>query len=182
MALAALLTAVAACGVGTEAAPRVVEAPPGPFPSPTTVDLPPAAGRVTETLCFVRDDRLVPVARRVVAAPTADAQLRHLLAGPTAGERAAGLTSALAGVTGAGVTGVVAGEARVTVAGAGDDNARSDELIAFGQIVCTLTARDDVTAVSFLRGGRPLGVPRADGALSPRPLTADDYTALLAGR
>ncbi|MFC8850218.1 MULTISPECIES: GerMN domain-containing protein [unclassified Micromonospora] len=169
---------VAACGVPAEDTPRVVEAPPGPFPSPATVDGPAPAGPVTVTLCFVRDDRLVPVDRRVGRAPDADAQLRDLLAGPSAAERDSGLTSALPGAMSAGVVGVADGQARVRVDGTGDDTGRSDEVLAFGQIVCTLAARDDVDAVAFLRDGRPLGVPRGDGSLSAQPLTPTDYAAL----
>lgn len=95
--LAGLLVLASACGVPAEDRPRVVEVPPGPFPSPATAGSTAPTGRVTETLCFVRDDRLVPVPRRVDPAPDADAQLRDLLAGPITVERDAGLTSALPG-------------------------------------------------------------------------------------
>ncbi|WP_117669157.1 GerMN domain-containing protein [Micromonospora sp. MW-13] len=180
--LAGLLVLASACGVPAEDRPRAVEVPPGPFPSPATAGSTAPTGRVTQTLCFVRDDRLVPVLRRVDRAPGADAQLRDLLAGPTAVERDVGLTSALPGAMSAAVADVVGGLARVTVGQTGDDTGRSDEVLAFGQIVCTLAARDDVTTVSFLRGGRPLGVPRADGSLSAQPLTAADYLSLTAVR
>ncbi|SCF08621.1 Sporulation and spore germination [Micromonospora haikouensis] len=182
--LSALVVActVAACGVPAEDTPRAVEAPPGPFPSPATVDGPATVGPVTVTLCFVRDDRLVPVDRRVGRPLDAEDQLRDLLAGPSAVERDSGLTSALPGAIGAGVVGVADGQARVRVDGTGDDTGRSDEVLAFGQIVCTLAARDDVDAVAFLRDGRPLGVPRADGSLSAQPLTPADYAALTAIR
>ncbi|WP_320068518.1 GerMN domain-containing protein [Micromonospora sp. RTGN7] len=180
--LAGLLVLASGCGVPAEDRPRVVEVPPGPFPSPATAGSTAPNGRVTETLCFVRDDRLVPVPRRVNHAPDVDAQLRDLLAGPTAVERDAGLSSALPGAMSAVVADVAGGQARVTVGQTGDETGRSDEVLAFGQIVCTLDARDDVTTVSFLRDGRPLGVPRADGSLSAAPLTAADYTALTATR
>ncbi|MFG1799853.1 GerMN domain-containing protein [Micromonospora carbonacea] len=178
--LAALVAActVAGCGVPAEDTPRAVEAPPGPFPSPATVDGPATVGPVTVTLCFVQDDRLVPVDRRVSRSLDAEAQLRDLLAGPSAVERDSGLTSALPGAIGAAVVGVADGQARVRVDGTGDDAGRSDEVLAFGQIVCTLAARDDVDAVAFLRDGHPLGVPRADGSLSVQPLTPADYAAL----
>ncbi|MFF3865866.1 GerMN domain-containing protein [Micromonospora sp. NPDC001898] len=180
--LAGLLVLASACGVPAEDRPRAVEIPPGPFPSPATAGSTAPTGRVTETLCFVRDDRLVPVSRRVDRAPDVDAQLRDLLGGPTVVERDAGLTSALPGAMSAVVADVAGGQARVTVGQTGDETGRSDEVLAFGQIVCTLDARDDVTTVSFLRDGRPLGVPRADGSLSAQPLTAADYTALTAVR
>jgi hypothetical protein len=56
---------------------------------------------------------------------------------------------------------------------------RSDTALAFGQIVCTLATRPSAAAVGFTHSGQPLGVPRADGSLSPGLLTAADYATLL---
>ncbi|MEW2383562.1 GerMN domain-containing protein [Micromonospora sp. NPDC047707] len=179
-AAAAVLLALllAGCGVPTDDGPRAVEVPPGPFPTPGTATSTVPAGQVDEVLCFLRDDRLVPVVRRIDTPPTLDGQLQHLLAGPNQAERDNGLTTALpGGVTVAGVR--LAGDrAEVEVPEAGDEIGRSDEILAFGQIVCTLTARAEVDSVSFLRDGQPLGVPRADGSLSLAPLTAADYAEL----
>lgn len=174
------------CGVPTEDTPRTVAPPPGPFPTSGTVVATPTptltAGRATAVLCFVRDDRLVPVERRVDATPTVDAQLQQLLAGPTAAERDSGLSTALPGAVAAAVARPRGTDVDVDVGEAGDESGRSDEVLAFGQIVCTLTARSDVDTVAFLRGGVPLGVPRADGSLSRRPLTVADYADLVAPR
>jgi hypothetical protein len=174
-----LVALLAACGVPTDQRPRAVQPPPGPFPAPVTTSSTPAAGRVSETLCFVRDHRLVAVVRQVNAAPTVDAHLQHLLAGPTQAERDTGLGSALPGAITAATARLSGTVAQVDVREAGDEIGRSDEVLAFGQMVCTLTRRRDVSAVSFARDGRPLEVPRADGSLSQQPLTATDYTALL---
>jgi spore germination protein GerM len=133
-------------------------------------------------LCLVRDDRLVPVERRVDGTPTVDAQLQHLLAGPTAAERDSGLSTALPGAVAVAAARPRGTEVEVDVGETGDETGRSDEVLAFGQIVCTLTARSDVDTVAFRRDGAPLGVPRADGALSRRPLTAADYAGLIAPR
>ena len=177
-AVAVLLTVLlAGCGVPTDDRPRAVEVPPGPFPTPGTATSAPA-GRFDEVLCFVRDDRLVPVVRRLDASPTVEQHLEHLLAGPNQAERDNGLTTALPGaITVAGVH-LAGTRADVDVPEAGEETGRSDEILAFGQIVCTLTARSEVDSVSFLRGGQPLGVPRADGSLSQAPLTAGDYAGL----
>ncbi|MEH0975246.1 GerMN domain-containing protein [Micromonospora sp. CPCC 205546] len=181
-----VLGLLAGCGVPTEGAPRAVAPPPGPFPSPGAVVATPsptlAAGRTTEVLCFVRDDRLVRVERRVDGTPTVDAQLQHLLAGPTTAERDTGLTTALPGAVAVAAARPRGTEVDVDLGGPGDETGRSDEVLAFGQIVCTLTARSDVESVAFFRGGAPLGVPRADGSLSRRPLAADDYAGLVAPR
>ncbi|WP_435823543.1 GerMN domain-containing protein [Micromonospora echinofusca] len=181
-----VLALLAGCGVPTEDAPRTVAPPPGPFPSPGTVAATPsptlATGRTTAVLCFVRDDRLVRVERRVDGTPTVDAQLQHLLAGPTPAERETRLTTALPGAVPGATARPRGTEVDVELGGTGDETGRSDEVLAFGQIVCTLTARSDVDTVAFLRGGAPLGVPRADGSLSRRPLAADDYAGLVAPR
>ncbi|WP_433394189.1 GerMN domain-containing protein [Micromonospora sp. KLBMP9576] len=174
------------CGVPTEVAPRAVAPPPGSLPSPGATAATPTptlmAGPTTELLCFVRDDRLVRVERRVDGTPTVDAQLQHLLAGPSAAERDDGLTTALPGAVPVAVARSSGTEVDVDLVGAGAETGRSDEVLAFGQIVCTLTARSDVDTVAFFRGGAPLGVPRADGSLSRRPLAADDYAGLVAPR
>jgi len=172
-----LVLLLAGCGVPTDDQPRAVEAPPGPFPTPGTAISDPA-GRFTEALYFVRDDRLILVYRRLDMSPTVTQHLAHLLAGPNEAERAEGLATALPGaVTVAGVR-LTGARAEVDVPPVVDGAGRSDEVFAFGQIVCTLTARPEVDAVSFLRDGEPLGVPRADGSLSQGPFTAADYVEL----
>ncbi|MEV7332169.1 GerMN domain-containing protein [Micromonospora sp. NPDC093244] len=175
----ALVALLSGCGVPTDAAPRTVQPPPGPFPAPVPTDATVPAGRFDETVCLVRDNHIVPVLRRVHRPSGADEQLRHLLAGPTAGERDDDLASALPGAVNAAGVRVTGTQAHVVVDEPGTDAGRSDEVLAFGQIVCTLTGRDDVTTVVFLRDGRPLGVPRADGSLSTRPLTRADYAPLI---
>ncbi|RLP98167.1 GerMN domain-containing protein [Micromonospora sp. CV4] len=180
LALAALLTG---CGVPTDDSPRTVQPPRRPFHSAAPADTTAApAGRADETLCLVRDNRIVSVVRRVDHVPTVEEQLRHLLAGPGTAERDSDLTSALPGAVNAAGATVTRAQARVVVDEPDDDAGRSDEVLAFGQIVCTLTSRDDVATVVFLRDGRPLAVPRADGSLSEQPLTRADYAPLITPR
>lgn len=170
------------CAVPADDAPRRVSVPPGPFASPVADIAPTGGGRVAEPFCFVRDDRLVRVVRPVEYLPDIATHLGQLLAGPTTADRDAGLHSTLIG-TALGVDGrLAAGVAEVEVAGAADESARNDEILAFGQIVCTLTSRADVQAVSFRRDGQPLEVPRADGSLTTGLLGAADYRPLMAAR
>ncbi|MFI7609327.1 GerMN domain-containing protein [Micromonospora sp. NPDC049366] len=167
------------CGVPTDDVPRAVEVPPGPFPTPVTAGPTATGGRVDQTLCYVRDDRIDRVVRRTDTLPGVEEHLRQLLAGPRAQERDRGVSSALPGtiaVAGARLDGTVA---EVDVRPAGEETGRSDEVLAFGQLVCTLTSRGDVTGVSFRRAGQPLDVPRADGSLTQGPLTTADYAPLL---
>ncbi|UWZ40501.1 GerMN domain-containing protein [Dactylosporangium roseum] len=177
-----LLTGIplSGCGVPTESEPRPLE-PSVHVANPDTptadTSLPP--GAAIEKLYLVRNDQLVGVERRVDRAPALDRQLADLLAGPTEWEQDDGYGSALAGTDF--VLGAVLdyGTAVVTVGGT---TIRNDEVLAYGQVVCTLAARDDVDQVRFVLDGQPLEVPRADGSLTADPLTAADYAALIAVR
>ena len=129
-------------------------------------------------LCLVRDNRLVQVVRRVGAVPDPQRQLDQLVAGPTESEQVQGLSTALA-ATALTVARPAAGTVAVEVGEADEGAARSDEVLAYGQIVCTLTSRVDVSAVAFRRDGKPLQVPRGDLTLSSEPMRAGDYRALM---
>ncbi|WP_262286067.1 GerMN domain-containing protein [Micromonospora sp. MA102] len=167
------------CGVPVDDEPRPVRPPAGGFPTPAGTATAEPDGRVDEPLCFVRGDGLAAVTRRVDGLPEVDTHLQHLLAGPDGAERGRGLATALPGtvaVAGATLAGAVV---TVDVRQAGEETGRNDEVLAFGQIVCTLTQRPDVDSVAFRRDGQPLEVPRADGNVSSLPLTAADYRPLL---
>ncbi|ATO13349.1 hypothetical protein CO540_05475 [Micromonospora sp. WMMA2032] len=177
----ALLAAalLAGCGVPVDDEPRLVQPPPGRFPTPAGTTTADPEGRADEPFCFVREDGLAVVTRPADRLPDVDAHLQHLLAGPDRWERGRGLATALPGtvaVAGATLAGSVA---TVDVRQAGEETGRSDEVLAFGQIVCSLTQRPDVDSVAFRRDGQPLEVPRADGSVSALPLTAADYRPLL---
>jgi hypothetical protein len=175
------LVAVAGCGVTPDDSPRKIDPPRGPFQSvasPTTAD---PTGLVTQTLFLVKDEKLVPVVRHLDTTPTLNDLVEVLIAGPTDSERAQGITSALLGnavisdVRARGYLVIV--ELSATVDGA----PRTDEVLAYAQLVCTLTTRREVTGITFTRDGKTVGVPRGDGSLSSGPLTAADY-ASSAGR
>jgi hypothetical protein len=180
LALACCL-ALAGCGVPTERTPRPIEPSVtiGTFEGPIGAGGPVASpGSAAERLFLVRENQLVAVDRPLNAAPLLERHLHDLVSGPTEQERDNGLDSALGG------TDLIAGVTLrngTAVVGLDEDNLiRNDEILAYGQIVCTLAARDDVDSVQFTQNGRPLEVPRADGSLTPDPLTAADYRALIA--
>jgi hypothetical protein len=175
-ALMLVVLAAAGCGVPLDDEPRSL----GPSGRVDRSGSPaaPVAGSTVLRLYLVRDGRLVRVPRRVPAPLTPAQQLDTLLAGPTAEESEDGLSSALTTTT---VTAVELVGRRATVI-LGDRTGpavRSDEVLGFGQIVCTLTSLPDVGTVSFVADGAPLWVPRSDGSLAGTPLTIADYSSLL---
>lgn len=182
---AAVATAVAVaasgCGVAPEDAARTVE-PPQVIERSWQTQTPQASdsGVVPVQLYLVRDNELVPATRRMPVEPPLDELVKDLVAGPTEAERQAGLTSALLGgdlIVGVRLDGQVA---VVELAAGLDEISRTDQVLAFAQIVCTLTANSQVAGVSFTRDDQTVGVPRADGSLSEGPLTAADYAELIA--
>ncbi|MDQ7907611.1 GerMN domain-containing protein [Phytohabitans sp. ZYX-F-186] len=179
-----LVAAATGCGVQAENIPREANPPNGishAWATQTPPDPGPGAGPIQERLYFVQDGELVAVTRNLDAQPSVDELVDDLLAGPTDAEQRDGLTSALLGNDI--VVGVQLDDGRATVeltAGL-DESGRTDQILAFAQIVCTLTAKDAITAVSFTRDGQVVGVPRADGSLADAPATAADYASLLAG-
>jgi hypothetical protein len=182
---AALLAAVvlAGCGVTPEDSAREVEPPGGTRPAwPSQTPPPDDTGAVPERLYLILGDEIVPTIRHVSAEPSPEDLMADLLAGPTEAERRAGLTSALLGddiITG---VRVADNNAVVELAAGPDDTSRNDQVLAFAQIVCTLTAHPLITGVSFTSNGQAVAVPLADGSLSTGPLTTTDYAALLTDR
>lgn len=181
---ALLLVAVvllSGCGLQPESEPRAlpVRASVDPGPSSTATVLP---GARPTTLYLVRDAMLAPVIRRTSTARSPQTALALLLRGPTPSEGDQGLSSALA------PDAVLLDQVQVL-----DDGlvvvplktlpveglVRSDEVLAYAQVVATLTALPGVRAVSFRRDGAPLAVPRADGLVADTPLTRRDYAPLL---
>ncbi|MEV0902561.1 GerMN domain-containing protein [Actinoplanes sp. NPDC049802] len=167
------------CGVPVQDEPHQVDLPRRPLnvtAGPTAVE---PVGEVAQVMCLVSDDRLVQSVRRVDAIPNPQQQLDQLVAGPTPAEQAQDLSTALA-ATALTVTVPAGGAvAAVEVGETGESAARSDEVLAYGQIVCTLTSRADIAAVTFQREGRPLQVPRGNLTLSSGPLRTADYQSLL---
>jgi spore germination protein GerM len=170
---------LAACGLPAQDEPHTVGLPRPPLTAPLPSVAAGRPGAYAEILCLVRDDQLVQAVRRIDAPPGAQLQLTHLLAGPDAAERDTGLTTALTGLSLTVSRSPSGSEARVEVAESAESAAIVDDALTYGQVVCTLTSRPDVSTVVFTRRGQPLEVPRADGSLSRDPLTGNDYAALI---
>jgi spore germination protein GerM len=178
-ALGAALFVLGGCGVPAQDEPHPVSLPRRPLAAPSSAAAADPAGEVAQVLCLVRETRLVQTVRRFGTPLDPQRQLDQLVAGPTPAEQAQGLSTALA-TTALAVSLPPGDPTAVVEVGPADEAAsRSDEVLAYGQIVCTLTSRADVAAVRFLREGRPLQVPRGDGILSGDPLRAADYVSLI---
>ena len=92
-ALVALALAAAGCG-GSDDETSAGEPPPPPPPATTSTEPGPIVGATDVGVYFVRDDELGFAQRSVGVTPlTPRAMLEELLAGPTAEEKEAGLTS-----------------------------------------------------------------------------------------
>ena len=172
--LVAGLLALQGCGVPNEGRPRPLE------PSLVIGSPPPVAGNsagtVVELLYLVRDEQLVAVQRRV-GSTDVGALLDELVTGPTDEERNDRLSSALTGTDLIAGVRLISGTAEVSFRP--QAGGRTDDILAIGQIVCTLDARVDVDTVRFLLDGQVLKVPRADGSLTELPLTVADYRTLI---
>ncbi|WP_406054572.1 GerMN domain-containing protein [Kribbella sp. NBC_00889] len=183
-----LLLALAGCGVPMQSTPVPIE--PGRIPtvlsSPDHPSTPGTAipGRPAVQVNFVRDDRLVKVLRDAPTTTLTDrlnTVIEALQTGPSTGEQANGITSALEAELR--LTVVEIQRNRVVVELSGDSEGRSatENVLAVGQIVLSITALPSIDQVSFSRDGTPVEALQADGALTTEPLTARDYATLRSG-
>ena len=178
---ASTLAAVSGCGITPESTSEPIQPPPGiAVTTPSQAPDASPSGRTPEYLYLVEDDNIARVTRHVTVTPTIDSVLKDLFAGPDDGETAAGYTSALFGPSVVSSVKTNGGQAVVALAAPVADDARNDIILAYAQLVCTLTALPQITGVTFTNNGQPTSVPRGDGSLSGRPLTAIDYADLLA--
>ncbi|MFC0624093.1 GerMN domain-containing protein [Kribbella deserti] len=185
--LVAMLIAGTACGVPGQDEPVGID--PSAVPSqlhsgatdspstPNTSD--PATSPVT--VYFVRDDRLVRLRRNAPKQPTSErlaSVLRLLTEGPNDLERSRAIASALP--PGLQLRVVAHQGQRVDLELAGDTEGRSatENVLAVGQIVLSITDLASVDEVRLIRDGAPVEALLADGALTTDPLKASDYASL----
>ena len=186
--LAVVLTTCAllsGCGVptgpGAEPVPVVpydLLSPSGPEPSRS-----PSTAAQGPQVWLVRDEALVPAAAPSAAADartTAVATLLRLAEGPTQQQRAEGLSTAFGPDVQLAVTGLAEGRAVVDIR-AGDQVPSPSRLpLAVGQLVLTLASVEGVDEVVLTAAGAPIEAPLPGGALTDRPLRAEDYVGLTA--
>jgi Sporulation and spore germination len=148
--------------------------PPTSTPSTTSTSIP-----VPLEFYLIQNQRLVRVRRPTGAEPTVDAVL-DALRRPTFDETLGGRRSILAessldvlATSGGGSASVDLGESFSSLLG-------SDQTLAIGQLVYSLTTLDGIGDVAFFLAGSPLEVPGADGGLISGPISRDDLPSLVA--
>lgn len=127
---------------------------------------------------FSKSGRLVSVPRRLAPSASPEVLLAMLRRGPTKGEVAAGVRSALLGQNLARVVKVVGGTATVDLRSAFSALPSADQFLGLAQLVFTLTGRPGIGQVRFTLGGRPTEVPLSDGSLVTRRVSRDDFAAV----
>ena len=175
-ALAVLL--LAGCGVPQDDAPRALDRADAPFRVFESEAVPTPTGDLAAELWLVRGDRPEPVVRAVPRPGSPEQVLEQLFSGPTEQESAAGLVTAIPTAFELEEVEVEDRIAVVTIDGLGDQ-VRTDNNVAYAQIVATLDARPEIDGVRFRTEDGDLPVPRGDGSLTDAPVSRASYDELL---
>jgi hypothetical protein len=173
-----VLLLVAGCGVPQDEAPRALDRAEAPFRVFESEAAPTPTGDLAAELWLVRGDRPEAVLRQVPRPGSPQQVLGQLFSGPTEQESAAGLTTAIPTAFELEDVTVDDGIAVVTLAGLGDQ-VRTDNNVAYAQIVATLDARPEIDGVRFRTDDGDLPVPRGDGSLTDAPVNRRSYGELL---
>ena len=185
---ALVVLAVAACGVPTTSPPTAItevpynlmETPAPPSPLPST-----PATRGPFIYWVNAADQLAAIEAGTTTSDAADtvaALLTRLAQGPSDLERESGLSTALGPDVSLTVNRIEGGRADIDITiGPPGPSARRLPL-AVGQIVLSLTSISGIDSVWLMSDGTPIEAPLPDGALTARPLTAQDFSALVAGQ
>jgi spore germination protein GerM len=175
---------VIAAGCGVPAQQQAIPIEPGAIPSqlsspdrPTSPRASATPGRSTVQVNFVRKDRLVSL-RRDAPGDRLAAVVQALKDGPTETEQANAITTALPPDLSLIVVAVQGRRVTLDLSGETDGRSATENVLAVGQIVLSVTALPSVDEVLFSHNGATVEALLADGALTTDPLTADDYASL----
>ncbi len=189
-----LILALTACGLPDGGHVRTVEdnevpyellQPGGSSEGTGATDLRPPVG--APVVFWLRGEmRLAPVAAGAVScADGPDAVVRQVLdvlsRSPTPRQRTAGLSSAIPPTAALELVDTDDGVAEIELdpVTLGDPEQLP---LAVGQLVLSVTSAPGIDGLRLVTSGRGVDVPLPGGALASRPVTADDYTALLPDR
>jgi hypothetical protein len=166
-AAAALL--VALLGAGCDGGSSTAETATVPTTPPATE----TDGATSSVAVYLlRDGKVSPVRRTIESTPAvARAALTQLLAGPTAGERADGLSSAIPTGTTLRDVSLADGVATVDLDGAFDDGGGSASMLGrVAQVVATLTRFPTIERVAFRIDGKPVDAIGGEGVVVDPPV------------
>jgi hypothetical protein len=185
LSLAGLVVVAGLVGCGSQKATSL-----GPPPTESNQT---GAGQTTATepnpspvllqVWFARGEQLVSEQRTHAATPrVATAAVEALLAGPTAAERAAGITTAIPRGTRLLGVSIKGGVATVDLTSEYQSGGGSLSMqVRLGQVVYTLTQFPTVETVRFALDGTPVNVFSGQGIVLDHPVGRSDYRDLLLG-
>ena len=186
-----LVLLVAGCGLPGDTEVRAVDATSVPYNllDPEAQSRPGQVGPVTAgtpvVFWLVHDDRLAPTAAAVSCTDPVDEvvaeQLAVLAAAPDDAARSSGRSSTIPTSSELELVDVSDDVALVEFDPA--TSLTADRLpLAMGQLVLTVTSAPGIEAVQVSAAGDTIEVPLPGGALTDRPVTADDYAVFLPER
>ena len=155
-------------------------APPATRSPGTTAPPTPAPKTMEVRLYLMRGDKLGASTHRVPATvAVATAAVTELLAGPSAVDRAAGLSTTIPAATRLLGLSISAGTARVDLSAAFASGGGSLSMTArLAQVVYTVTQFPAARSVSFLVEGRPATVFGGEGIVLDHPSTRSDFESV----
>lgn len=178
-AAAALMLLATGCSAGGPSGVQHVDPEDVPFgllsTSPTSA-VEPRGPRAT--IYLVRDDHLARTSASVASSNQPADAVRVLLTGPSTSQTAAGLSTAIPSQTrliSLDVSGTVG---TIDLNNAFGDVGGGQQILAVAQLVYTLTASPDITAVRFAIEGKLTEVPDGSGSLADTPRSRSDYQQL----
>lgn len=179
VALAAWL--VVSCGVPPEDSPRQIAGRrlPESLRPESVADSVPGPALEAVIVWLVRDGHLVAVTHEVEAPATAASAVAVLAAAPTVAEQRQSLRSAIPDAQVIVSVGVSAGTATLQLADSFDQILTTDQVLAIGQLVLTLTDLRGVGQVRFELDKAEIAVPLPDGRSTDSAVSADDYRTLI---
>ena len=129
---------------------------------------------------LVRDELLSATRHRVDPPVTPRLALEELLAGPTSAEQNRSLRTAIPDASAVVSVEVSGGVASVGLASSFSEIPASDQVLAVGQIVLTLTDLRGIGRVRFLVDDAQIAVPLPTGDATEDSVSRDDYILLVA--
>jgi spore germination protein GerM len=179
-ALSVSAATVAGCGVPTSDRPETIapeQLPQGLRPTDSTISPTPVDQEPID-VWMVRDELLVATRHQVDPPVDPQRALDELLGGPTGAEQDQSLRSAIPDTSAVLSAVVQGGVVTVGLAPEFSDIPASDQLLAVGQIVLTLTDLRGVGRVRFVVDDAQIAVPLPSGASSDQSVSRDDYLTL----